>query len=504
MSFRGRDRRSSRAGRGGSARRSPSGSPTSGAARVGDRLHAERPGSRGDRRGAARQGRRAGARPRQRLVRARRARGRRARAAARARPQRGDRRHPARARDRGQALGLDASRERARAALARPRSRAADAERRARSSPSRASARRGCSRTTCSSAPRRRRWSRSSATSPSSSRRGESASTPSREASSTPEALDHFPNREQMLEMGQEADAGRPPRRARGHRRRGRVPLLARGGDGLRPRARRRRRLLAAGLRVEPTEQNRKAWDEIHRRRTAAMAGQLGIPEQIRELLPDIEGKHVLHLQCATGESTAELVELGALVTRGRHLRPRRSRSRASARPTSPTSTPTCTSFRSRLRRGRFDLVYTGGGVLIWLQDLDSWATGIAVRAQARRHAPPLRRASGRRSVDPLGHWRDDYFDDAPLVTSGWTHFTLPGDRRPRRSTSGTGGSARSSTRSTGAGLASPASSSSRRSTSGSSATAGFPGSSRCSRRSGYDRAQRRDASSSMRSPRRR
>ena len=45
------------------------------------------------------------------------------------------------------------------------------------------------------------------------------------------------------------------------------------------------------------------------------MAGQLGIPKGIRELLPEIEGKHVLHLQCATGESTAELVELGALVS---------------------------------------------------------------------------------------------------------------------------------------------------------------------------------------------
>ena len=61
-------------------------------------------------------------------------------------------------------------------------------------------------------------------------------------------ALDHFPNREQMLEMGDEAHAGRPPRRAEGHRRRGCVPLLARGRHDLRAHARRRRRLLAAGV----------------------------------------------------------------------------------------------------------------------------------------------------------------------------------------------------------------------------------------------------------------
>ena len=41
------------------------------------------------------------------------------------------------------------------------------------------------------------------------------------------------------------AHAGRPAGRARGHRRRGRVPLLARGGDDPRPDADRRRRLLA-------------------------------------------------------------------------------------------------------------------------------------------------------------------------------------------------------------------------------------------------------------------
>src|SRR5690349_21553788 len=66
---------------------------------------------------------------------------------------------------------------------------------------------------------------------------------------------------------------------------------------------------------MEPTEHNRRAWDEIHRRRADVMAGQLGIPPVVRERLPDVSGKHVLHLQCATGESTAELAELGALVT---------------------------------------------------------------------------------------------------------------------------------------------------------------------------------------------
>ena len=113
---------------------------------------------------------------------------------------------------------------------------------------------------------------------------------------------------------------------------------------------------------MEPTDQNRKAWDEIHRRRTAAMEGQLGIPAQIRELLPDVAGKHVLHLQCATGESTAELVELGALVTAvdisAEALDVARERA-----PDVAYVHADVHDLPLEVRRGRFDLVYTGGGV---------------------------------------------------------------------------------------------------------------------------------------------
>ena len=79
------------------------------------------------RRRSSRARRGADPRPRQRRVGARARAGRGARAARRARPQRRDRRDPARARDRGQALGLDDDRECARAARPRARGGAADA-----------------------------------------------------------------------------------------------------------------------------------------------------------------------------------------------------------------------------------------------------------------------------------------------------------------------------------------------------------------------------------------
>src|SRR5438874_6936178 len=39
------------------------------------------------------------------------------------------------------------------------------------------------------------------------------------------------------------------------------------------------------------------------------------LPPQVRHALADLHGKRVLNLQCGTGESAAELAELGATVT---------------------------------------------------------------------------------------------------------------------------------------------------------------------------------------------
>ena len=61
-----------------------------------------------------------------------------------------------------------------------------------------------------------------------------------------------------------------------------------------------------------PTEQNLEAWEHRYGARDET---NRGLPEAVRERLPDLEGKHVMHLPCGTGEIAAELVELGALVT---------------------------------------------------------------------------------------------------------------------------------------------------------------------------------------------
>jgi SAM-dependent methyltransferase len=178
---------------------------------------------------------------------------------------------------------------------------------------------------------------------------------------------------------------------------------------------------------VEPTEHNRRAWNEIHRRRAEAMSGALGIPEPIRERL-HVSGKHVLHLQCATGESTAELVQLGALVTAvdisGEALEVARERA-----PDVVYLQADVHELPLELHRGRFDLVYTGGGVLVWLHDLDAWAAGIAAALKPGGTLLLYDDHPIMSCVDHLGRWREDYFDEKVEVSTGWAHFELAGER---------------------------------------------------------------------------
>jgi SAM-dependent methyltransferase len=178
---------------------------------------------------------------------------------------------------------------------------------------------------------------------------------------------------------------------------------------------------------MEPTEHNRRAWDEVHRRRADVMAERLAIPAPVRERLPELSGKHVLHLQCATGESTAQLIELGALVT-GVDVS---EEALAVAREPAPTAALIQADVQElplQLQRGRFDLVYTGGGVLAWLHDLDAWLQGVvtALRPGARfllYDGHPVGAC-----LDLTLRWREDYFDEQPQANVGWGHFELPGE----------------------------------------------------------------------------
>ena len=163
---------------------------------------------------------------------------------------------------------------------------------------------------------------------------------------------------------------------------------------------------------MEPTDQNRRAWDEIHRSRTRTASEQLLIPKQIFDLIPDVEGKHVLHLQCATGEATAELVQLGALVT----AVDMSSEALDVARERAPDVAYVHADVHDlplEVRRARFDLVFTGGDVLFSIRDLDQWLAGIATTLRPGGTLLLYDSHPVTERVDPLGHWRDNYFDSS-------------------------------------------------------------------------------------------
>jgi SAM-dependent methyltransferase len=161
---------------------------------------------------------------------------------------------------------------------------------------------------------------------------------------------------------------------------------------------------------MEPTEHNRRAFDEIHRQRAEALAGERGLPPQVRRALADLTNKRVLHLQCATGEASAELAELGGVVTgvdaSGAALEAARDRWPSILWvQADPEALP------GELRRGRFDLVYSGPGSLTAVRDLDTWLRGVAGTLRTGGDLLLFEEHPVALCVDGLMHWRESYFD---------------------------------------------------------------------------------------------
>ena len=163
---------------------------------------------------------------------------------------------------------------------------------------------------------------------------------------------------------------------------------------------------------MEPTEHNRRAWDEIHQQRAEAVAGDRGLPSPVRRALADLKGKRVLHLQCGTGEATAELAELGGIVTgvdsSGAALEAARERW-----PSILWVQADAQALPGELRRGRFDLVYCGLGSLAGARDVDTWLSGVAGTLRNGGDLLLFEEHPVALVVDGLMHWRESYFDPA-------------------------------------------------------------------------------------------
>jgi SAM-dependent methyltransferase len=158
---------------------------------------------------------------------------------------------------------------------------------------------------------------------------------------------------------------------------------------------------------MEPTEENLRAWEDAHRGR----AEPVELPPTVQRTLGDLKGKRVLHLHCATGEATAALAELGAVVT-GVDARPAALETARERWPKILWVDGDPQSLPRQLRRARFDLVYSGEGVLGHLDDLDGWAVGIAAALREHGELLVFDDHPVADCVDAFLRWRSDYFRD--------------------------------------------------------------------------------------------
>ena len=164
---------------------------------------------------------------------------------------------------------------------------------------------------------------------------------------------------------------------------------------------------------MEPTDQNRRAFDERHRTSENVLAAP-GMPEGIRERLQGAEGSRVLHLFCGTGRESHDLAELGALVT-GVDDDAAAIEAARRRRPELPWVHADAHSLPPELLLGRWDLVYVGHGSLARIRAVDSWAGGVAAALRPGGVLLLHDDHPAAACLDAFGRWRGDYFASAGL-----------------------------------------------------------------------------------------
>lgn len=158
----------------------------------------------------------------------------------------------------------------------------------------------------------------------------------------------------------------------------------------------------------------------------------------VRDLMGPVRGLRVLDMQCGSGEAALTWANLGARVTgldiSERRLAEARKKASLAGRKVDYVRGNVA---RQPFRNGSFDRIYTGGGVVAWIPDVDRWAREIArvLRPGGRfmyydRHPFTLcLGAAGRDHVPSIALARGGYFDHAPLTYHGMTTWM----KRPRQ-----------------------------------------------------------------------
>lgn len=138
---------------------------------------------------------------------------------------------------------------------------------------------------------------------------------------------------------------------------------------------------------TDPFAANRALWNaRVPHHLTSRMydvesfvAGRNSLTAIERDLLGDVEGKHLLHLQCHFGQDTLSLARMGAVVT-GLDISDNAiaEAEQLAARCGLPATWVLSNVIDHRAELdGRFDIVYTSFGTIGWLPDLKPWAANI-------------------------------------------------------------------------------------------------------------------------------
>jgi len=138
-------------------------------------------------------------------------------------------------------------------------------------------------------------------------------------------------------------------------------------------------------------EQNRASWNAVvgahssHRGDLSRFLSEGGntLFEEERDLLGELEGRSLVHLQCNSGGDSISLARLGATVTGVDISDEAVSSARDLAERTSIRATFERADVYDWLEKAscegrRFDVAFASYGVICWLHDLRGWAGGIA------------------------------------------------------------------------------------------------------------------------------
>ncbi|KAA9331710.1 class I SAM-dependent methyltransferase [Adhaeribacter soli] len=139
---------------------------------------------------------------------------------------------------------------------------------------------------------------------------------------------------------------------------------------------------------IDYLEKNRQLWNartEVHVQSNFYdlenfLRGRSSLNDIELNLLGDLQGKSVLHLQCHFGQDSISLARLGAIVT-GVDLSDKAiEKARELDRQTETNAEFICSDLYElpeHLHK-KFDLVFTSYGTIGWLPDLDKWAKVVA------------------------------------------------------------------------------------------------------------------------------